>query len=159
MSYQKLNTSRAWKVVPSDNAPIPGFMLKDGTGSATSTGADGFADNTVDFNTAGVKVGMIVVNTANGASAIISGVQGDTILVRAGTNPIQAIGDTYAIYGGLEQNGGAVLYVGTTGNVRVMTAGGDDVVFVAVPAGQFIPVNVVQVFSTDTTASDILALW
>ena len=144
MAYQKLNTSRAWKVVPSDNAPIPGFMLKDGTGSATSTGADGFADNTVDFNTAGVKVGMIVVNTANGASAIISGVQGDTILVRAGTNPIQAIGDTSAIY---------------TGNVRVMTAGGDDVVFVAVPAGQFIPVNVVQVFSTDTTASDILALW
>ena len=56
-------------------------------------------------------------------------------------------------------NNGCVLYVGGLGDVRVLTAGGDDVVFSAVPAGTFVPVNVVRVFSTNTTATNIVALW
>lgn len=56
-------------------------------------------------------------------------------------------------------NNGCVLYVGTGGNLRVLTAGGDDVVFAGLQNGTFLPVNVVRVFSTGTTASDILALW
>jgi hypothetical protein len=56
-------------------------------------------------------------------------------------------------------NNGCTIYIGAPGNIRVKTSGGDDVTFVGVYAGQFLPVNVVQVFSTDTTAGDILALW
>lgn len=56
-------------------------------------------------------------------------------------------------------NNGCVLYVGSQGNIRVLTAGGDDVVFVGVAAGSFLPVQVLRVFSTNTTASSILALW
>ena len=56
-------------------------------------------------------------------------------------------------------NNGCTLYVGGLGDVRVLTAGGDDVVFSAVPAGTFVPVNVVRVFSTNTTATNIVALW
>jgi hypothetical protein len=56
-------------------------------------------------------------------------------------------------------NNGCVLYVGVTGNVRVLTAGGDDVTLVGVSAGQFIPVQVVKVFATGTTSTNILALW
>ena len=56
-------------------------------------------------------------------------------------------------------NNGCVLYVGGLGDVRVLTAGGDDVVFSALPAGTFVPVNVVRVFSTNTTATNIVALW
>jgi hypothetical protein len=52
-----------------------------------------------------------------------------------------------------------VLYVGTGGNVRVLTAGGNDVILNNVAAGTFIPIQVVRVYSTNTTASDILALW
>lgn len=52
-----------------------------------------------------------------------------------------------------------VLYVGGTGNIRVMTAGGDDVVFSGVPAGTFLPVQVIRVYSTNTTATNIVALW
>ena len=55
-------------------------------------------------------------------------------------------------------NNGCVLYVGVTGNVRVLTAGGDDVTLVGVSAGQFIPVQVVKVFATGTTSTNILAL-
>jgi hypothetical protein len=56
-------------------------------------------------------------------------------------------------------NNGCVLYVGTGGDLRVLTAGGDDVVFTGFPDGGFLPVNVVRVFATNTTANNILALW
>ena len=56
-------------------------------------------------------------------------------------------------------NNGCVLYVGTGGDLRVLTAGGDDVVFTGFPDGGFLPVNVVRVFLTNTTASNIVALW
>lgn len=52
-----------------------------------------------------------------------------------------------------------VLYVGTGGDIRVLTDGGDDVILKNVPDGSFLPVQVVRVFSTDTVASDIIALW
>lgn len=52
-----------------------------------------------------------------------------------------------------------VLYVGTGGDLRVMTAGGDDVVFTGVVSGAFLPVQVIRVYSTNTTASNIVALW
>jgi hypothetical protein len=52
-----------------------------------------------------------------------------------------------------------VLYIGGSGNIRVQTEGGDDVVFTGVLAGTFLPVNVVRVFATNTTATNIVALW
>jgi len=52
-----------------------------------------------------------------------------------------------------------VLYVGGAGNVKVRTAGGNDVILYGVAAGTFIPIQVVRVFSTNTTAANILALW
>jgi hypothetical protein len=56
-------------------------------------------------------------------------------------------------------NNGCALYIGTPGNVKVQTAGGDILTFVGVFAGQFFPVNVIQVFQTETTAGEIIALW
>lgn len=56
-------------------------------------------------------------------------------------------------------NNGCALYIGTPGNVRVKTAGGDILTFVGVYSGQFFPVNVIQVFDTGTTAGEIIALW
>jgi len=52
-----------------------------------------------------------------------------------------------------------VLYIGGAGNIRVLTEGGDDVVFNSVIAGSTLPVNVVRVFATNTTATNIVALW
>lgn len=50
------------------------------------------------------------------------------------------------------------LYIGTTGNVAVRMANGDIVTFTAVPVG-ILPIQVDQVRSTNTTASDIIALY
>lgn len=53
----------------------------------------------------------------------------------------------------------AVVYVGVTGNVRVLTAQGDDVVFVGVAAGATVPVQALRVFSTNTTATSLVAVY
>jgi hypothetical protein len=50
-----------------------------------------------------------------------------------------------------------VLYIGTSGNIKVRTAGGNEITFVGVSG--FFPVQVVRVFATGTTATNIVALW
>lgn len=63
-----------------------------------------------------------------------------------------------SVNGGTREEG-PVLYIGGSGNIRVLTEGGDDVIFYGVVAGTFLPVHVVRVFATSTTATNIVALW
>ena len=56
-------------------------------------------------------------------------------------------------------NTGCVLYIGVGGDLKVKTAGGDEVTFVNLADSTFLPVQVLQVFSTGTTATNIIALW
>lgn len=50
------------------------------------------------------------------------------------------------------------LYVGTSGNVKVTTKDGNAVTFSNVPAGQYIIVQTALVWSTGTTASNIIGI-
>ena len=50
------------------------------------------------------------------------------------------------------------LFVGTSGDVTVVTEAGTTVTFKNVPTGSILPVRVSQVKSTGTTASDIVGL-
>jgi hypothetical protein len=51
------------------------------------------------------------------------------------------------------------LYVGTGGNVKVTTKGGQTVTFASVPDGSILPVACTRVFTTGTTApTTIIAL-
>lgn len=52
----------------------------------------------------------------------------------------------------------AVIYVGGTGNVRVMTAQGDTVTFVGLPVGSIVPVQVIRVYATSTTATNLIGI-
>ena len=54
---------------------------------------------------------------------------------------------------------GAVLYIGTGGDVKVTTISGDDVTFKNLANGSVIAVQVKKVFSTGTDADDIIALY
>jgi hypothetical protein len=48
------------------------------------------------------------------------------------------------------------LWVGTAGNVKLLTAGGETVTYNSVPAGIYLNVRASQVFATGTTASNII---
>lgn len=56
-------------------------------------------------------------------------------------------------------NAAFFLYIGGAGNVRVTTIGGDDIVFTALPVGTILPVQVLKVWSTNTTATLIVGLF
>lgn len=49
------------------------------------------------------------------------------------------------------------LWVGGTGNVKVLTVGGATVTYTSVPAGTYLQVRAQQVFNTGTTATNIVA--
>ena len=50
------------------------------------------------------------------------------------------------------------LYLGGSGNVRINDTGGGSVIFYNVPAGVILPVMARRVWSTNTTASNIVGL-
>lgn len=50
------------------------------------------------------------------------------------------------------------LYVGTTGDVAVVTAKGTTITFPTVPAGYILPVKGTKVMSTNTTASGFVGM-
>ena len=53
----------------------------------------------------------------------------------------------------------SVIYVGVGGNVRILTAQGSTVTFTGVNAGTVLPVQVLRVFATSTTASSMTAVF
>jgi hypothetical protein len=53
----------------------------------------------------------------------------------------------------------SVVYVGVGGTVKVTTAQGDDVTFTGILAGSVIPVQVIRVFATGTTATSLIRIY
>ena len=130
--------------------------------SSTTTGASAgkLVDSAGDFINKGVKVGDIIYNTSAGTSMEVTVVDSATQLSVSGT---VASGANYELYATVDTpNNGCCLYVGTAGDVKVITAGGDTVEFIGVLAGSFIPVQVTRLFrtgQTGTAATNILGLW
>lgn len=58
------------------------------------------------------------------------------------------------------KNLGNVLFVGTGGDIKVFMANDSvPILFKNIPDGTFLPIQVTRVFATDTTATDIVAIW
>jgi len=56
-------------------------------------------------------------------------------------------------------NSPSVIWTGAGGTIRVLTAQGSDVTFTNVQAGGVLPVQVIRVFSTTTTATGMLRIF
>jgi hypothetical protein len=156
MAYQKLQAGRAWSVNTSDNTDIPDIGTAGPTGTTTSGSATQLIDSNATFLTSGVKLNMIIVNTTDNTQAVVIGIENDTTLT-VSANIFAASGKAYEIYGGDQE--GAVLYIGTAGNLKVTTVAGDEVTFQGINTGAFFPVHVKKVWATGTSASNIIALW
>lgn len=155
-NYQKLQTATALNIVSTDNANIPYPNVIE-TGTATSVVANQLVDSAATFSTLNVQTGDVVYNNTTLLAATVVNVLNNTTIV-LNANIFLATSDSYTIYA---QNGkeACVLYVGTGGKLRVMTASGQDVLFNNVLGGSFLPVQVLKVFKTTTTATDLVALW
>tara|TARA_R110002050_G_scaffold280972_1_gene428193 strand:+ start:718 stop:972 length:255 start_codon:yes stop_codon:yes gene_type:complete len=66
--------------------------------------------------------------------------------------------DSAQIQNNARDSRGCLVYVGGTGDLAVVTAGGDTVTFTAVPTGMILPVQIIKVLATGTTATSLIAL-
>jgi hypothetical protein len=165
MPNLKLQVSRALNVIPSDdtNIPMPNVIT---SGNITGTSVGILIDSGRNFSSSGVnplnvQVGDIVYNITANQAAMVTNVDSATQLTL--NAPItMTIGDGYILYSGTNITGTvepSVLYVGTGGDLEVTTAGGDIVYLYNIPSGSFLPIQVIKVGVSTTTASNIVALW
>lgn len=162
MSATMLQPGRALRVIPSNNAIIP-YPAVVTTGTSTSVVANQLVASGANFITANVQPGDVVYNTTDSTAATVVSVTNATTLV-LNADIFLAITKAFTIYNGSNfsdgtGNPGCVLYVGGTGNLNVTTIGGDTVLFNTIAASSFFPVQVRQVLSTSTSATNIIALW
>jgi hypothetical protein len=159
MAYQKLQAYRALEVITSDTVDIPNLAMLAVSSNTTSNLPGKLIDASQNFTTNGVKVGDIIY-TGTVAGKVIAIDSANTLTVGIAVSS----GAAYTIYGNSDApNNGCVLYVGGAGDLKVTTAGGDEVTFKGLNAGTFIPVQVTRAWATPdgggTAASDVIALW
>ena len=161
MSVFKSQFSRALLATKSDSADVP-FPATNASGTNTSVSVSSLIDSAATFETNNVKTGDIVYNTTDGNAATVLVVVSETALL-LNDDIFAASGKNYTIYQASPQtsngNPGCNLYIGGAGNVKVTTIGGDVITFTATPVGQVLPVQVIKVHSTGTSATLINALW
>ena len=153
MAYQKLQAGRALAVINSNSVNIPNVGGPSQSGTTDGTVPNKLVDSTASF-TSNLQ-GYIVYNTTDNTAATVLSVDSDTVLTLSAD--IMVSGENYTLYA--DDNNGCVLYAGSGGNIRVLTVGNDDITFVVVVPGAFIPVQVKRVFASGTGPTDIIAMW
>jgi len=84
---------------------------------------------------------------------------------QAGRAKVVTPSDTVNIappFGSESKNKGCLLRIGDISggtDIKVLTVGGDEITYNGIYAGEWIPVNVVRVYATGTTVSNIVAHW
>jgi hypothetical protein len=159
MQANKNQYGRAIKVIKSDTVAIPNPSGLGSSGTATGTVANQLVDATASFTTN--LLGAIVVNNTDSTVANVVGFVSETVIVLDAN--IFASGETYSIYNS-DNNQGCALYIPaqTAAKLKVMTVGGDVVVLEAcggTGSSIILPINVLKVFSTDTSLTNLVAIW
>jgi len=161
MSLFKTTFTRALRAHPSDNADIA-YPTPIETGTNTTATASKLIDSTATFISLNVQTGDVVHNDTDGTAATVVSVDSETQLT-LNANIFTATAKSYVVYAMSPQtsmgNPGCYLYIGGTGNVSVITIGGDQLTFNGVPAGTTLPIQVRRLRATNTTATLVNALW
>ena len=128
---------------------------------------DTYAVYTGGFFTLGISIGDIVVNTVANTYALVTAVYSAQLSL---SSDIFGAADAFVIYGNTAQMNtdtqAFVVYVGaasgasaTWAEVKVTTAAGNNITFSHFPTGTFLPVQCLRVWTTGTTATNVVALW
>lgn len=165
MSYQKTQGYSALNIVPSDNANVP-FVKVVSQGISDSINTNRLISSGAGFEKERVQVGDIVYNTTTGAAA--------TVTLVISEEELELNADIFANVGGTEDyviyaasavtnyqnaNNGCVLYIGTEGDLQVTPIGSNAPVLFSNVSSGFFPVQVKKVWSKNTTAKNLVALW
>lgn len=162
MSVFKSQFSRAIRTHKSDNANIanPNTFVTSGTN--TTATAFKLIDSAATFVTKNIYIGDIIHNDTDETSATVVSVDSETQLT-LNANIFTATSKIYTVYAMSSQAGigntGCNLYIGGAGDVSVITIGGDTATFFGVPVGTTLPIQVLKLRATSTSATNVIALW
>jgi hypothetical protein len=179
MAYPKINvnTGLAVGVIASDTILIPSPALPTLTGAATATTTNKLVDSNAKFVTNKVQIGDIVYNTTDNTVVTVTAIDSETTLTVSAN--LFADTENYKVFIGgpvfstsINSSSGCLLYVGSNedmtatemgyATIKVKTIAGNDVTFNKFPVGQYLPVQVLQVFSTGTESTSrvsCVAIW
>ena len=179
MAYPKItvNTGTTLQVVGSDSIPIPASDLPKLSGQITSADTNKLIDTHTDFSN--VSVGDIVYNTTDKSVATVLAIDVGTNTLTLSASIFSGTLKNYTIFLGgpngssrIKSSEGCLLYVGSSEatmtaassyvNVTVKTVSGSDVTFSNFPVGEYLPVQVIQLYTTGTSAAaenNCVAIW
>ena len=167
MAYQKLQVSSASIVIPSNtvNIPTPDGPTIETAVDTTGPNNEVLMDDTTFTDDPLLKRGATIINTTDLTIGTIEKIVGPGVVeVGAAFYGSLAAGKGIAIYPlpNFNAQQGCIIYVGDTsggGDVHVLTCGGTEVVYKNVPQGSFLPVQVLRVNTSLTTAQSLIANW
>lgn len=81
------------------------------------------------------------------------------LVVRQGTTGVIVTPSDSTDITGSNANTPATLFVGVGGNIDVVTIGGSTLLLKNIADGSFLPIQVTRVKATNTTATDIVAIF
>jgi len=81
------------------------------------------------------------------------------LVVRQGTTGVVVTPSDSTDITDSNANTPATLFVGVGGNIEVITLGGSTLLLKNIPSGSFMPIQVTRVRLTNTTATDIVAIF
>tara|TARA_R110002020_G_scaffold70385_5_gene182645 strand:- start:6839 stop:7312 length:474 start_codon:yes stop_codon:yes gene_type:complete len=157
MAYQKLQASSALAVIKDNDVDIPNPTSLIISSATTSAAANKLIDTNADFVALGVRIGDIIYDTSTTVASKVEKIDSATQLTVSTAIPNASNYNLYAQHN--MPSNGCVLYIGSGGDVSLLTASGDSVIFKGLVTGQFVPVQTLRVNSASTTAADIIALW
>lgn len=148
--------SRAIAVCTSDqtNVPYPNSVL---SGTTTAIEVNALVDSTKNFLSLGIKVGDTVYNATGVALARVVDINSTGTKLFLDQDIFTAAAQNYVVYQGV--NPGGMIYVSYGGDVRVLTADNDVVFFPNIQDAMILPVRVLRVFATGTTATNLISFW
>ena len=177
MAYPKItvNTSKALAVIASDSIPIPSPNAQQLVGVTSAATTSKLVAVGSDFSN--VVIGDIVYNTTDNTVATVTAIDSSTILSISAdifTSP-----ENFIVFQAgpqfeqrIESSSGCVLYVGSSEatmdlaksfvDVKVKTVSGDIVTFSNFPVGDYLPLQILQLYATGTDAAEdknCLAIW
>tara|TARA_R100001480_G_scaffold53260_1_gene66510 strand:- start:92 stop:601 length:510 start_codon:yes stop_codon:yes gene_type:complete len=169
MAYQKLQVSEALAVIPSNTVAIPDPSTKVLMGVGDFSVGGVLTDVGTTFLTDGIQImspgPAIIYNTTDSVAYYVLDITDDLNLSITNVAGGSAAA-SYTIYNAATI--GCVVYVGGAGDMKMVMANtnfpqfggsGASVAFQSIPAGSFLPTQIIGVAETGTTATDIVALW
>jgi len=105
----------------------------------------------------GVQVGATVYNLQAGTASNVTGVSENELTLEE--DIFTVVNQFYGVANNSVISGADAIWTGTGGDINGITKGGLGITIPGVPANTILPISLLRVYATDTTATGMIALF